>query len=490
VRGDSGSFEPYRAVLDSAPLAILIVHRVEGLIHANAPAHRLFTERGHDLEALSLDAVLTLLKPLEQGASEVDSPRRMIPFEALLAPATADVSRPAVPLEVTLIPQGEETVLIYLSDLTERRLLQDQYERQVRRLGALRAIDLAITGGPDLGVILDLILDHITRQLGVDAADVLLYDERVGRLEFGACRGFRTDALRHTSLPLGASYAGRAALERRVISVANLWEGGSLFLSSPLLGEEGFSAYAGIPLIAKGQVKGVLELFHRAALAQDDEWLDFANALGRQAAIAIENAALLGELQRSNLDLAHAYDTTLEGWSRTLDLRDRETEGHSQRVSDLSVRLSRDVGLRGNEIIHVRRGALLHDIGKMGIPDDILLKPGPLTDAEWTIMRRHPQYAYDVLAPIGYLRPAIDIPYYHHERWDGTGYPHALRGDRIPLTARIFALADVWDALTSERPYRPAWSPRRALEHIRSESGSHFDPALVERFCAILEANL
>jgi putative nucleotidyltransferase with HDIG domain len=182
----------------------------------------------------------------------------------------------------------------------------------------------------------------------------------------------------------------------------------------------------------------------------------------------------------SKNELSIAYDETIEGWSRALDLRDKETEGHTQRVTETTIKLARLFGLNEEEIIQVRRGALLHDIGKMGVPDGILLKPGPLTDDEWVIMRQHPQFAFDMLSPIYYLKSALDIPYCHREKWDGSGYPRGLEGEEIPLEARIFAVVDVWDALTSDRPYRPAWPEKKVLEHIQSQTGTHFDPQVVE----------
>ncbi len=191
-------------------------------------------------------------------------------------------------------------------------------------------------------------------------------------------------------------------------------------------------------------------------------------------------------MQRSNLELGLAYDAALEGWTRALDLRDQETEGHTQRVTDLAVQLARAMGLPDEEIVHIRRGALLHDIGKMGIPDRILLKPDALTAEEWEIMRKHPVYAYEMLHPIPYLRQALEIPYCHHEKWDGTGYPRGLKGEQIPLAARLFAVVDVWDALRSNRPYRKAWSDAEALEYIREQAGKHFDPAVVEVFLKLL----
>jgi putative nucleotidyltransferase with HDIG domain len=229
-------------------------------------------------------------------------------------------------------------------------------------------------------------------------------------------------------------------------------------------------------------VKGVLEIFHRSHFDPDEEWLEFFEALATQAAIAIDNATLFNDLQRSHDEIVLAYDTTIEGWSKALDYRDKETEGHSQRVAERTVTMARKMGIDGEKLIHVRRGALLHDIGKLGIPDKILFKPGKLTNKEFDIMKRHPVIAYDLLSPIRYLRPAILIPYCHHEKWDGTGYPRGLKGETIPIEARVFAIIDIWDALTSDRPYRSAWSKKKTLSNIRSDVGKHFDPEVAKVF--------
>jgi putative nucleotidyltransferase with HDIG domain len=249
---------------------------------------------------------------------------------------------------------------------------------------------------------------------------------------------------------------------------------------------EGFVTYYGVPLLSKGEVKGVLEVFHRKPLNPDSEWLEFLNTLAGQAAIAIADATLFNDLQRSNIELTTAYDATIEGWSRALDLRDKETEGHTRRVTEITMRLAQAMGLSNTEIVYIRRGALLHDIGKMGIPDNILLKPGKLTDEEWEIMRRHPNYAYEMLSPIQFLRLSLDIPYCHHEKWDGTGYPRGLKGEEIPLAARIFAVVDIWDALRSDRPYRTGWPEEKRKEYIRSLSGTHLDPQVVEAFIKMI----
>ena len=190
--------------------------------------------------------------------------------------------------------------------------------------------------------------------------------------------------------------------------------------------------------------------------------------------------------QRAALELALAYDATLEGWARALELRDSETEGHSRRVAALTDQLALALGVPDEARVHIHRGALLHDIGKMAVPDGILLKPGSLNEEEWKILRQHPAHAVELLSPIEYLTPALDIPAYHHERWDGTGYPNGLAGESIPLAARIFAVADVWDALVHARPYRRAWSVVEVTRHLESLAGSHLDPNIVEVFLKLV----
>lgn len=283
--------------------------------------------------------------------------------------------------------------------------------------------------------------------------------------------------------------AGRAAALRRTIVVPDLRE------SRDAEGSLGFESGAFVtggatPLIAKGEVRGVLEVYGRERLTPGRDWLDFLEALAGQAAIAIESAAAFEDLQAVNTDLRLAQEATIEGWSRAMDLRDHETEGHTLRVTDMTLQLARAAGTSEPELVHVRRGALLHDIGKLGVPDHVLFKPGPLTDDEWALMRKHPDYAYEMLLPISYLRPALDIPYCHHERWDGSGYPRGLRGEAIPRAARLFAVVDVWDALRSDRPYRGAWPEERVLDHIRSRAGSDFDPEAVEMFLEVVRAGV
>ncbi len=366
----------------------------------------------------------------------------------------------------------------------ENARLYEETGHRLERLNALCSIDTAITQSLDLRVIFDIILDRVSTQLKVDAADILLMDANTLTFHYAAGRGFRTRAMEETAQRLGEGGAGHAALERRIIGIENIEE--TMDDRAEAYAREGFVSYFAAPLITKGQILGVLELFHRKSLETDREWMDFLGVMASQAAIAIENATLFNDLQRSNTELALAYDTTLEGWSRALDLRDRETEGHTSRVTGLTLKLARAMGMGEASLIHIRRGSLLHDIGKMGIPDSILLKPGPLTKEERDIMHLHPIYALDLLQPIAYLRPALPVPYLHHERWDGTGYPKGLRGEQIPLAARIFAVVDVWDALRSDRPYRPPWPKERVMEHMLDRAGTHFDPKVVEKFVQLV----
>src|SRR5436309_10080671 len=348
-----------------------------------------------------------------------------------------------------------------------------------------RKIDAAPSASLDLRVALNVILDQVMIQLKANAANILLFDPHTKTLISAARSGFRSHA--SASDPrLGEDRAGRAALDRRIITVPDLAAEPAEFVRSAKFAEEGFVSHMAIPLIAQGQVKGMLEVLYRVPLSPTEDWLRSLEALEGQVAMAIDNASLLDNLQSANLDLTRAYETTLEGWSKAMALRDKETEGHTARVTELTVRLAHAMGVPDADLVHIRRGALLHDIGKMGIPDQILLKPGPLTDEEWVVMKKHPAHGYELLSPIPYLRQALDVPYCHHEKWEGTGYPRGLKGEQIPLAARICAVANVWDALRSNVPYRPAWSQERAIDYIREQAGKHFDPAVVDVFLRLI----
>ena len=360
---------------------------------------------------------------------------------------------------------------------------KQQIEKQLFRLQTLRMNDLAILGTTDLRVALKSIADQTCRQLNVDVASILLFNPHSLRVENAVVVGARTPEIQNLHIRLGETLIGRSALERRMIIIPDL----AKEPQTDLVGKtEGFFSCFALPLIAKGNVVGVMYLGHRSAFHPNQEWLDFFESLAGQAAMAIESIKAFEDLQRSNFELALAYSRTIEGWSHALDLRDRETKDHTFRVTDVTLKLAQLAGMKNTELMHVKHGALLHDIGKMGIPDAILLKEDYLSTDEWDIRRRHPIYAYEMLSSIEYLRPALDIPYCHHEKWDGTGYPRGLKGEQIPLAARLFAVVDVWDALRSDRPYREGWDEDKVRDYIRSQAGTHFDPHAVDLFFRVM----
>ena len=374
-----------------------------------------------------------------------------------------------------------------LGNAINRVRLYSETMRRLDHLQTLRAMDQVIASSLDLRITLNILLNHTITQLGVDAADILLLHPHLQVLQYAAGQGFRTRFIEGADVQLNDRFAGRSVMERKIVKVFDQTQIRENHSFARLWMDEKFRNYICVPLIAKGEVKGVLEVYRRSDFTPDSEWLEFLETLAGQAAITIDNAHMFDNLQRANMELAIAYDATIEGWSRAMDLRDRETEGHTQRVTELTVLLAKAMGVHDRDILNIRRGALLHDIGKMGIPDHILLKAGPLTTKEWVIMRKHPQLAYEMLQPIRYLNQSLDIPYAHHEKWDGSGYPRGLKGEQIPLVARIFAVVDVWDALTSERPYRKGWTKKKALTYIKEQSGIHFDPQVVEEFLKVIK---
>jgi putative nucleotidyltransferase with HDIG domain len=383
-----------------------------------------------------------------------------------------------------------ESMAAQLAVALDNVRLIEQAKSQVERLAALHDIDTAINSSLDLRVIMNILLDQVIQRLQVDAAVVLLLDQYSRQLEFTAGRGFNTHDIEKYSIGVGENSSGQKALEQHLVQALDEGTTGEKPGYAEIMQKEGFESFYSVPLIAKGQLKGVLDVFHRAPLNPAQDWFNFLETLAGQAAIAIDNTTLLEDLNNTNIDLTQAYDTTLEGWSRALDMRDHETEGHTRRVAEITVKIARELGIPEHELIHIRRGALLHDIGKMGIPDKILLKPGPLDEQEWEIMRSHARRAYDLLYPIEYLRLALEIPLHHHEKFDGTGYPDGLKGNEIPLPARIFAVVDVWDALTSDRPYRKAWTTKKSLDYIKKQSGGHFDPEAVKVFLDLIQDEL
>ena len=240
------------------------------------------------------------------------------------------------------------------------------------------------------------------------------------------------------------------------------------------------------PMIRQGEVTGMVEVLSKMRHRFGTIETDLMSLVGNTAAVAIENLHLRTNLAKTSRQLDQAYDAAVDAWRRALELRDRATEDHGCRVAEMTVRLAILLGYRSTDLTHLRFGAQLHDIGKIGVPDSVLLKPGPLDEQDKKIMRKHPVYAYEMLSSIPNFTPILDIPYSHHERWDGGGYPRGLSGEQIPLPARIFAVIDVWDALRSDRPYRSAWPEKEVITYIRDQSGKHFDPRVVDAFLGMM----
>jgi putative nucleotidyltransferase with HDIG domain len=339
-------------------------------------------------------------------------------------------------------------------------------ERRARQAAAsFRAASLALSRSRDSSALLEELLDYLNWIVAYDAAQVFLVgsgEAAASPIAPRASREWRSGPrppLAAEARALAARAGGLALVEER--------EGGRL-LYLPLRGPEGLLGEA---VIAR-----------EGGRAFDEEEIREAEAFAGQAAAALRNASLFEELRRADDELLRSYETCIEILSKTLDLRDRETEGHSLRVAEMSTALARVFGMDDEAIALMRRGALLHDIGKIGIPDAILLKPGPLAPDELVVMRRHPAIAHELFDGIPFLREASDVPWCHHERWDGSGYPRGLRREDIPLSARVFAIVDVWDALTHDRPYRRAMSEADSLRLIAGGSGSQFDPVMVQLF--------
>lgn len=384
--------------------------------------------------------------------------------------------------------RGLQTLANIAASALENARLYQETEERLRRLDALRRIDLAISSSMDIRISLDVLLDQVHTHLKVDASSVLLMDPASNDFYAAATRGFRSLAASRMRVRMGSGCVGRAAVERRTVPASDLDELKEDPLLTQLPVDEEIQFIAATPLISKGAVEGVLVVLQRSPFTPSEDWYSFLEILAGQAAIAINNARLFENLQITNQQLIMAYSETIEGWSRALDLRDQETEGHTQRVTEMSLRLARSMNVFSDEeLTYFRWGALLHDIGKMGVPDQILLKPEKLTEEEEAIMRMHPEFAFRLLNSITFLRRALDIPHYHHEWYDGTGYPEGLKGEQIPLAARIFAIVDVWDALCSDRPYREGWSDDKVIRYLKKQTGTQFDPKVVDAFLKVLE---
>lgn len=368
---------------------------------------------------------------------------------------------------------GRPAAQAAIIDISHRK----QHEREQRAIATLAT---ALRAARSRNQMMPLILEQVMDLLNADAAAIATRDTLTGGTALELAKG----AWEHLS---GALLPPDTGLSEIVYRTARLYHSNSAGDDSRLYHRSvlnAVTALAGVPLIAEEKVIGVLWIGRNADIAEED--VRVATAIAEMTASALRRITLFDRLLRSHQELVQAYDTTLEGWARALELRDGDTEGHTRRVAELSVRLGKALGLGQGELIDLQRGALLHDIGRMAIPDRILHEQGPLTTEELTLIEEHPKSAHHLLATIPQLQQALEVPYCHHERWDGGGYPQGLKGEEIPLAARIFAVVDVWDALRSDRIFRRAWSADKAKRYLHEEAGKAFDPKIVEPFLAII----
>ncbi len=349
------------------------------------------------------------------------------------------------------------------------------------RLDLVYRLSQTFNSSLDLDEVLSEVIDEVIILLKAERGFVMLLDGS-DNLKFRAARGIDQHTIEEPDFQISRSIVERVKNEGNPVLTVDAQKD-DRFSQQLSIVTKGLRSILCVPLKSKEKLVGIIYVDNRLASGvfnTDD--LDLLNAVSSSAAIAIENAGLFKDLQLSKNALEIAYDTTLEGWAKALELRDQVTEGHTRRVTNLTIRLAEAMGISGERLNQIRRGSLLHDIGKMGIPDQILLKPGPLTDSEYEIMKKHPVFAYEMLSKIEFLKPCLDIPYCHHERWDGTGYPRGLKALQIPQAARIFSVVDVWDALHSNRPYRQEWPVERITAYLAKQAGTQFDPAIVKTF--------
>jgi PAS domain S-box-containing protein len=472
------SEERYRSLVETSPDAIALTDLRGRIVICNQKAADI-CEYASAEQMLGM-SVFELLAP-EDRKRAFDNTRKLY-----RGGEYRDVDYTAITLSGRRFPCELSATTIYdkqgrpsgytgiMRDVSERK-------QQAREQAAVVVVASALRTAITLDEIVQNILNQLLGMLNSEAAAIFVVDSATGDAE--CVRG-----VSRWSAWTGMRLAPDEGLTGRLIRTGQPFVNNDL-LHNPqtarleLMG--GLNAVAGAPLIAQERTIGALWVGRTAPFREGE--LRVLMVIADMAANAVQRAALFEDLQKSSGELEEAYDRTLEGWSRALELRDRETEGHTRRAAEYTVALGRALGMSEDSLLHVRRGALLHDIGKLGIPDKILLKPGPLSEEEWSIMRLHPTYAYQLLEPIPYLGQALDIPYCHHEHWDGSGYPQGLSGEQIPLAARIFCVVDVWDAITSNRVYRPAWPLERARQYLVENAGVQFDPRVVEMFFKVVD---
>lgn len=417
----------------------------------------------------------------KQGVDLQSIQKQFRDIRALLMNVVGGLTRMGNPVVSTAI-QDISRMTQSLSEVEQS--VNDYLKDRQSQLGALMGVGRAINSSLGLNRVLEEVMDTLIELMRAERGFLMLR-EPTGELVVRIARGIAHVNLEEETFKVSRTIVRRVAESGEAILTTNAQED-PRFIGQVSVAAFQLRSILCAPLKIKDDLIGVIYVDNRAraGIFQEND-LGLITAFADQAAVAIDNARLFDDLQAKNRELEEAYQATLEGWVQALDMRDKETVGHTQRVTILTQRLARSMGVSDEELVHITRGALLHDIGKMAISDIILRKPAKLTDEERAVMQKHPEHAYEMLKRIEFLYPAIHIPYCHHEKWDGTGYPRRLKGEEIPFPARIFPVIDVYDALVSDRPYRKAIPVDQVKEMIRMDSGTHFDPQVVEAFLAM-----
>ena len=405
-------------------------------------------------------------------------------YESELLTKTGKIVHVAISTEPQDDESGNHTgLLAVITDISDRKAFEMNLKRKLLEISGLREIDNAILNQANYHGVVDTVLKQLKEHLHADGAAIYVLSPKSKSIDY-ASAFFLEKKYEFEDLESDYDQMMQAAETKEGRQINKIHNN---FLVCDHLHDKNFNVLYTMPIIINNMVHGLAEIAYLDNVELDAEWHNYFNALLTQTAVGISKIQLLEDLTESNTALKEAYDGIIKGWAKALELRDEETKGHSDRVYELSIKMALKNGFSGRKLEAFQRGALLHDIGKMGIPDNILLKPGKLSPEEWAIMKLHPELAYVLLSEIPFLKEAVEIPYYHHERWNGSGYPSGLKEKDIPLSARIFAVIDVWDALTSDRPYRKAWSIEKTKEYMINNKEILFDPELVDQFLDLLK---
>ncbi|HSO12936.1 MAG TPA: PAS domain S-box protein [Anaerolineales bacterium] len=474
------SEERLRAVVQTANDAIITVNARGDIAAWNAAAETIF---GFSADEILGRPVTQIMPEQFRTAHLHGSERALTSDERLVTGKTVEVAGLAkdgreFPMEMSFAEWRTQTGDFFTA------IIRDTSERKQREneLQAIATLSAALRTAPTRAEMFPVIIGQLVVLLNCETISVEIIDPLTGDAVTEVAQG-AWKPLMGTRQKSGTGINAIISRTRQPYYTNDLNNDPNF--AHPELVSTGIHSGVGAPLIAQDQLIGFVWMGRKTDISKSE--IRLLVAVADIAANAIHRATLHEQTRKDAANLAQAYDTTLEGWAHALELRDQETEGHTRRMVQMTVDLARAMGIGEEELEHVRRGVLLHDIGKMGIPDAILLKPGELTDEEWITMRKHPTYAHNMLSHIEYLKPALDIPHFHHEKWDGSGYPHGLKSEEIPLSARIFAIVDVWDAVQSDRPYKTGWPREKAIEYIRVQSGKHFDPYIVDVFLRLVD---